>query len=123
MNVEPIDLGDELWQGIESCLALAPVVFPAPIARERLSRRELHALGCICDRFPFRPLGVVDAPTQFGEFRFRDSYFRKRTNRTVASCQHAAFLSSNICGHEFSLCGDVARPNRIPTSGIVFPWL
>src|SRR5260370_11677374 len=85
MNVKPIDLGDELRQSIQSCLALAPVVFRAPIARERLSRRELHALGCICDRFPFRPLCVVDAPAQFGEFRFWDSYFLKRTNATVAT--------------------------------------
>jgi hypothetical protein len=55
------------------------MVFRAPIARERLSRRELHALGCICDRFPFRPLCVVDAPTQFCEFRLRDMDF-ERTN-------------------------------------------
>src|SRR5580704_476116 len=71
-NVEPIDLGNELRQDIQSCLAFAPVIFRAPIARERLSRRELHALGCICDRFPFRPLGVVDASAQFAEFRLRD---------------------------------------------------
>ena len=63
MDVQPIDLGDELRQGVQSRLALAPVVFRAPIARERLGRRELHALGCIIDRFPFRPLRVVDAPT------------------------------------------------------------
>jgi hypothetical protein len=44
MNVQPIDFGDELGQCVQSCLALAPVVFGAPIARERLSRRELHAL-------------------------------------------------------------------------------
>src|SRR5580704_9870707 len=101
MNVEPIDLGDELREGIQSCLALAPVVFRAPIVRERLSRRELNALVCICHRFPFRPLCVVDAPTQFGEFRFRDSYFLKWTNRTVVSCQRAAFLYSISCGHGF----------------------
>ena len=46
---------------------LAPVVFCPPIARERLHRRELHALGRICDRFPFRPLCRVDAPAQFVE--------------------------------------------------------
>src|ERR1700736_6109101 len=57
MNIQPIDLGDELRHGVQSCLALAPVVFRAPIARERLSRRELYALGCICYRFPLWPSG------------------------------------------------------------------
>ena len=33
-----------LRQGVQSRLALAPVVLCPPIARERLNRRELHAL-------------------------------------------------------------------------------
>src|SRR5581483_12462175 len=48
MNVESIDLGDKLRQGVEFCLDLTPVVLCRPIASECLSRRELHALGCIC---------------------------------------------------------------------------
>ena len=44
VNVQPIDLGDELRQGVQFRLALAPVVFRRPIARELLNRRELHAL-------------------------------------------------------------------------------
>ena len=44
VNVQPIDLGDELRQGVQPRLALAPVVFRRPIARELLNRRELHAL-------------------------------------------------------------------------------
>ena len=98
-------------QGIQSCLALAPVVFRAPIARKRLSRRELNALGCICHRFPFRPLCVVDAPTLFGEFRFRGSYFLKRTNRIFVSCERAAFIR---CGHGSLLCGEVGICNFCP---------
>src|SRR5882724_788913 len=50
MNVQPIDLGDELWQGVQSRLHLPPVVFRPPIACECLNRRELHALRCIRDR-------------------------------------------------------------------------
>ena len=80
MYVQSIDLGDELRQGVEFCLDLAPVVLCRPITSERLSRRELHALGCIRDRFSFRPLCVVDAPAQLGEFRFRHMDF-ERTNR------------------------------------------
>ena len=49
VNVEPIDLGDELRQGVQLRLALAPVVVRRPIARELLNRRERHALRLICD--------------------------------------------------------------------------
>src|ERR1700739_1899001 len=79
MDIQPIDLSDELGQGIQPRFALPPVVFRAPIARERLGGRELDALGCTGDRFPFRPLRVVDAPAQFCEFRLRDMNL-KRTN-------------------------------------------
>src|SRR5439155_4573509 len=41
MNVQSIDLGDELRQGVHFCLDLAPVILCRPIARERLDRREL----------------------------------------------------------------------------------
>src|SRR6266849_1481534 len=71
MNVEPIDLGHELRQGVQLRLALAPVVICPPIARECLSRRQLHALRCIGDRFALRPLGRVYAPAQLGKLRFR----------------------------------------------------
>ena len=49
MNVDPIDLGHELRQGVQLRLALAPVVIGRPIAREFLHRRELHALRLIGD--------------------------------------------------------------------------
>ena len=61
-------------------LAFAPVVFGRPVAREFLHRRELHALRCIRDRFPLRPLCRVDPPAQFGEVRFRNIHM-KRMNR------------------------------------------
>jgi hypothetical protein len=72
MNVQPINLGDEIRQGVQLGLDLALIVICRPIAGERLGRRELHALRCIRDRFPLGPLCRVDAPAQFGEFRFRN---------------------------------------------------
>src|SRR5713101_1512739 len=72
MNVQPIDLGYELRQGVQFRLDLAPVVICRPIARQRLNRRELYSLGCICNRFSFRPLRRLDAPAQFGQFGFRN---------------------------------------------------
>jgi hypothetical protein len=62
---------------VQSCLALAPVVFRAPIAGERLNRRELYALSRICDRLSFRPLCIVDAPAQFGKFRLRNIHMER----------------------------------------------
>ena len=40
VNVEPIDLGHEFRQGVQSRLDLAPVVLRRPIVGERLSRRD-----------------------------------------------------------------------------------
>ena len=68
MNVQSIDLGDELRQGVQFRFDLAPVILCRPIARERLGRRELHSLRCIRDRFSLGPIGCFDAPAQFGEF-------------------------------------------------------
>src|SRR5579864_4253104 len=103
MNVQPVDLGDELWQGIQLCLALAPVVFRGPIVRECLSRRELHALRSVCYRFPFWPPGCIDAPPQFSEIRFRKIHFLKRTNRSVVSCMVTPSLCSICVAHSVVL--------------------
>src|SRR5438874_8732099 len=73
MDVEPVDLGDELRQGVQSRLHLAPVVLCRPIAGECLHRRELHALRCIRDRFPLGPLCRGDAPAELGEGLARSS--------------------------------------------------
>src|SRR5438132_4875968 len=70
MNVEPIDLGDEMRQGVQFRLDLAPVVICPPIAREFLHRRKLHALRWILDRFPLRPLCRAYAPAQIDERLF-----------------------------------------------------
>ena len=72
MNVQPIDLGDELRQGVQLRLALAPVVICRPIAREFLHRRERHALRLIRDRLPVGPPGRRDAPAEIDECLFRN---------------------------------------------------
>jgi hypothetical protein len=55
MDIQPIDLGEKLWQGVQFGLDLAPVVICRPIACQGLNRRELYSLGCIGDRFPLGP--------------------------------------------------------------------
>src|SRR6059058_4361192 len=72
MNVESIDLGHELREGLQFRLALAPVVICRPIAREFLNRRKLYALRLICDGLLFGPARGGDASAQVGEVLFRN---------------------------------------------------
>src|SRR5579859_1353104 len=69
MNVEPVDLGQELGQGVQLRLALAPVVLRLPVAREVLHYREPDALGVVGDRLALGPPGRADPPAQVGEIR------------------------------------------------------
>src|SRR5436305_9821681 len=71
MNVEPIDLGQELREGLQFRLTRAPVVICRPIAREFLHRRELYALRLICDGLLVGPARGGDASAQVGEVLFR----------------------------------------------------
>ncbi len=61
MDVEPVDLGHELRQGMQSRLHLAPIVVRRPVAREFPHRRQLHALGFIRDGLLFGPVHGRDA--------------------------------------------------------------
>src|SRR6478609_7366106 len=99
MNVQSVDLGEEVRQGLEFCLALAPVVIGCPITRQRLHRRKLYSLGCICHCFPFRPLCRVDAPAQFGKLGLGKIHFLKRANRILVSWLLSASLCSTGLGH------------------------
>src|SRR3712207_2830310 len=67
MDVETINLGDELRQGVQLRLSLAPIVVRCPVAREFLHCREWHTLRLICDSFLFWPSRVSYAPTQLIE--------------------------------------------------------
>src|SRR5258705_10490769 len=83
MNVESVDLGDELRQGVQPGLALAPVVLGRPIPRDGLSRRELHALRCIGDRLAFGPPCRVVGPAQPGTSTPRNVSLYRATDGTV----------------------------------------
>ena len=45
VDVEPVDVGDEVGQGVQPRLDLAPVIVVRPIVGELLHRRQLHALA------------------------------------------------------------------------------
>jgi hypothetical protein len=51
MNVEPIDLGDELRQGVKARFDLSPVVIGLPMAHELTHGRQRHALGIVSNGF------------------------------------------------------------------------
>ena len=84
MNIQPIDFGDEIRQGVQLGLDLAPIILGRPIAGECLRRCQLHALGRIGNGFPIRPFCCVYSPAQFGKFRFRDIHM-KRSDCIVVS--------------------------------------
>ena len=95
MNVESIDLGDELRQGVQPRFDLAPVVACRPIAGEFLHRRELYALRCIRYRFPLGPPGRFDTPSQFDELRFRHMQ-TKRTNGVLVAARRLCDFSDSL---------------------------
>ena len=70
VDLDPVDLGRELRQRVQSRLDLAPVVVGRPVAGERLQRRQLHALGAVIDELLGRPARRLDPASQVGELRF-----------------------------------------------------
>ena len=64
VDLDPVDLGRELRQRVQSRLALAPVVLGRPVAGERLQRRQLHALRSVCDELLGGPARRRDTPAQ-----------------------------------------------------------
>src|SRR2546429_2680015 len=72
MNVEPIDLGHELREGIQPRLEPPEVIVGAPVAHEFLHRRQLHALRSICDGLLVGPASGQHTSAQLDEVFFRN---------------------------------------------------
>src|ERR671916_2136188 len=108
MDVEPVDLGNELRQGLQLRLPLAPVVICGPVACELLHRGELHALGLIRDGLLFGPLRVRDAATEVQELLFRNVDAEGADGGLLLSeMGHGGLLMcrpSNICSMKGTPC-------------------
>jgi hypothetical protein len=89
VNVEPVDLGHKLRQGIQLRLHLAPVVVRPPVAYELLDLGQPHALGLIGDRLPVGPPRRRDPSAEVDEALFRN------VDAEGADCEigHGALLS------------------------------
>jgi hypothetical protein len=73
VEVEAVDGGGELGQGVQPGLDLAPVVVVGPVAGQLLHGRQRHALGVIVDRLALGPAGGIDAPAQLGQVLVREA--------------------------------------------------
>ena len=96
VDVEPVDLGQEVRQGVQLRLAPSPVVVGRPVARELLHGRERHALRVVVDRLALGPPGRLDAPAQLGELRLVEADLELANGRgspAVPSCGHLLLLS------------------------------
>ena len=102
VDVEIVDLSQELWQGVQPRLDPPEVVLAAPVAYERLHRRQLHTLrrdgvsqrmhDRIFDRLPLRETGRGDPRSQVLEFRLakldRERPDRRRARRPLGGYSH-----------------------------------
>ena len=71
VDVEPVDLGDELRELVQPRLEASRRRSPRPVARERLERRQLHALRRVVHELLAGPARRRDAPAQVVELLFR----------------------------------------------------
>src|SRR5271170_6367359 len=80
MNVEAIDLGDELREGVQLGLALGPVIIRTPVASKLLDHRDGHALRIVGNRLALGPPCREYSPAQLAELPLGKVHL-KRTNR------------------------------------------
>src|SRR5262245_58483978 len=82
VNVHPIDVRPELWQGIQPGFRLTPVVQVSPVADQLLQPIQLRALRPIGDGFLVRPSRRCDPAAKIDELLFRNLHF-ERMNRLI----------------------------------------
>jgi hypothetical protein len=93
VDVEAVDLRLELGQRVQLGFAAAPVVLGRPIARERLNRRQLHALRPIRNELLGRQAGSGDAAPQILQALSRDVYVEgadRRGAHRLGGTRHVA---------------------------------
>ena len=105
MNVDPVDLGHEHWQRVESSLHLAPVVIGPPVADDFLEFPKLIALRAICDGLLIGPPRFGNAPAEIDKCSFGNLNL-ERTNSGVAKSRRKNCLSGKDGDTECRCEGD-----------------
>ena len=72
VDVDAVDLGHELWQGLKPGFDRTPVVLDGPVVRQLSHRFEPNALRFVVDGLPIRPPHRRDAPTEIVEVLLRN---------------------------------------------------
>jgi hypothetical protein len=117
MDIESVDLGQELRQGIQSGLGIPPVLGRSPVTREVLHRGQPDALGLIADSLTVGPPCRDDAPPEICKILFRNIDAEGTDARTfVCRSRRAKGQVESPCGrrgHRGSRGGKEHAP-RVP---------
>ncbi len=125
VDLDPVDLGRELRQRVQSRLAPAPVVLGRPVAGERLQRRQLHALRAVGDELLRRPARRLDPAAQLSELRVGDLDLEGTdVGAHLAGVQdaHEDLLSRSLAGSDDAVKPARARPRVAPVGHRSTHW-
>jgi hypothetical protein len=115
VDIQPVDLGDEVRDGVQPRLALAPVVLGRPVASEVLHHRERHALRVILDGLPLGKAGRADARPQVLKLRLGD-LDREWSDRGVARRPFGHDCHVGYPPRGGRWCGHGTKPERLVDS-------
>ena len=96
VDVDAIDLGDEMRQGLEARLERAPVVVARPVLGQCLDRLEPNALRRI--GFAVGPSGCEDAPAQVMSSSSETSNVNGRIASRAAGCVGVCDIGDSFDG-------------------------
>src|ERR1700733_5323894 len=96
MDVQSVDVGHELRQGVQPRLDVAPVVIRRPVPRELMEHRERDTLRIVRNGLPLRPSCFLYALPQLDELCLRNVNM-KRSNSRRTACRRLCQLSSGHC--------------------------
>jgi hypothetical protein len=109
VDVQPVDLGHELGDGVESGLESAQVVAVGPVACQRLDGGQLHALRLIADGLGLGPAGGLHAAAQLHQLLLRN------LDREGADFCHGCHTTHLLGSGEHALvAGGVHGPGACP---------
>jgi hypothetical protein len=102
VDVDAVDLGHELREGVQPRLEPAEVVVVCPVARELLQRRELHALRPVGNELLVRPARVGDTPAEVVDC-LQGNLDSERTDARVGDDRHGFSRRGLLLLHRFLL--------------------